>query len=112
VTSLGGRQEAGALKVSRIELAPEVGDDLDRIFDHLGNYDAADAPSRIREVMQAIAVLEQNPLIGCPVHSDKRELVIGRRSHGYVALYRYVAEVDTVFVLALRSRREAGYTST
>ncbi len=40
----------------------------------------------------------------------KRELVIGRRSHGYVALYRYVPEIDTVFVLALRGQREAGYS--
>lgn len=95
--------------MSRIELAPEVGDDLDRIFDHLAHYQAADAPGRIREIIQAIGVLEQNPLIGRPVHTDQRELVIGRRSHGYVALYRYVAEIDTVFVLALRSQREAGY---
>ena len=36
------------------------------------------------------------------------ELVIGRDSHGYVALYRYVAAIDTVFVLAIRSQREAG----
>ena len=42
--------------------------------------------------------------------NSKRELVIGRRSHGYVALYRYVHEIDTVFVLAIRSRREAGYS--
>jgi toxin ParE1/3/4 len=98
--------------MSRIELAPEVGDDLDRIFDHLAKYDVDDAPSRIREIIQAIAVLEQNPLIGRPVREDKRELVIGRRSHGYVGLYRYVAKIDTVFVLALRSQREAGYTRT
>jgi len=98
--------------MSRIELAPEVGDDLDRIFAHLAHYEAADAPARIREIIQAIAVLEQNPLIGRPVHIDKRELVIGRRSHGYVALYRYVVEIDTVFVLALRSQRELGYTRT
>jgi len=96
--------------MSRIELAPEVGDDLDRILDHLAQYEAADAPARIREIIQAIAVLEQNPLIGRPVQADKRELVIGRRSHGYVALYRYVVEIDTVFVLALRSQRELGYT--
>jgi len=38
--------------------------------------------------------------------------VIGRRSRGYVALYRYFAEIDTVFVLAVRSQREAGYTRT
>jgi plasmid stabilization system protein ParE len=98
--------------MSRIELAPEVGDDLDRIFDHLVQYDVDDAPSRIQEIIRAIAVLDQNPLIGRPVYQDKRELVIGRRSRGYVALYRYVAEIDTVFVLALRSQREAGYTRT
>jgi plasmid stabilization system protein ParE len=54
-------------------------------------------------------VLETNPLIGRPAESGKRELVIGRRSHGYVALYRYVAEIDTVFVLAVRAQREAGF---
>ncbi len=98
--------------MSRIELAPEVGDDLERIFDHLVQYDVDNVPSRIREIIQAISVLEQNPLIGRPVPDDKRELVIGRRSRGYVALYRYVAKIDTVFVLALRSQREAGYTRT
>ena len=65
---------------------------------------------RSRETL-AIDVLEHNPLIGRPIAGEKRELVIGRRSRGYVALYRYVAEIDTVFVLALRSQREAGYTS-
>ncbi len=96
----------------RIELAPRVGDDLDRIFDHLVQYDSVDAPARIREIIQAIEVLEQSPFIGRPVSADMRELVIGRRSHGYVALYRHAAEIDTVFVLALRSQREAGYTRT
>ncbi|MFB1030945.1 MAG: type II toxin-antitoxin system RelE/ParE family toxin [Thauera sp.] len=57
----------------------------------------------------ALEVLVQNPLIGRLVANAKRELVIGRRSHGYVALYRDVPEIDTVFVLAIRSQREAGY---
>ena len=98
--------------MSRIELAPEVGDDFDRILAHLADHDAADAPLRIGEIIKAIAVLEQNPLIGRPAYADTRELVIGRRSHGYVALYRYIAEIDTVFVLASRSQREAGYSRT
>ncbi|HUX26894.1 MAG TPA: type II toxin-antitoxin system RelE/ParE family toxin [Burkholderiales bacterium] len=98
--------------MSRIELAPEVGEDIDRILDHLADHDVAAVPARIREIIEAIAVLERNPHIGRPAHADKRELVIGRRSHGYVALYRYIAELDTVFVLALRSQREAGYTRT
>ena len=35
--------------------------------------------------------------------------MIGRRGHGYAALNRCVAEIDMVFVLAVRSQREAGY---
>ncbi|MGV8891774.1 MAG: type II toxin-antitoxin system RelE/ParE family toxin [Burkholderiaceae bacterium] len=96
--------------MSRIELAPEVGDDLDRIFDYLAEHDVDDLPSRIDEIIQAISVLELNPLIGRPVNGDKTELIIGRRSRGYVALYCYVAEIDTIFVLALRGQREAGYS--
>jgi len=96
--------------MSRIELAPEVGEDFDRILDHLVRYGVEDPASRIREIVLAIDVLEHNPLIGRPIAGEKRELVIGRRARGYIALYRYVAEIDTVFVLALRSQREAGYT--
>jgi plasmid stabilization system protein ParE len=95
--------------MSRIELAPKVGDDLDRILDYLAQYQVENPAMRIREIIEALNVLEHNPLIGRPANNDKRELVIGRRSHGYVALYRYVAEVDTVFVLAVRSQREAGF---
>jgi len=97
--------------MSRIELAPEVGDDFDRILNHLIEHEAADAKSRIEDIMRAIDVLERNPLIGWRVRADLRELVTGRRARGYVALYRYVAELDTVFVLAIRGQKEAGYTS-
>lgn len=95
--------------MSRIELAPELGEDFDRILDHLAQYQVENPGLRIREIINALDVLEQNPRIGHPVAKGKRELVIGRRSHGYIALYRYIAEIDTVFVLALRSQREAGY---
>jgi len=95
--------------MSRIELAPEVGEDFDRILDHLARYQVENPELRIREIINALDVLEHNPRIGRPVNKGKRELVIGRRSHGYIALYRYIAEIDTVFVLAVRSQREAGY---
>ena len=92
-----------------IELAPEIQDDFDRILDHLSERAVEDAPGRIREIIQAFDVLQHNPLIGRPVSADRRELVIGRRARGYVALYRYIEQIDTVFVLAIRSQREAGY---
>jgi plasmid stabilization system protein ParE len=95
--------------MSRIELAPEVSGDFDRILDHLAQYQVENPALRIREIIEAFNVLEYNPMIGRPSNNDKRELVIGHRSHGYVALYRYVAEVDTVFILGVRSQQEAGY---
>jgi plasmid stabilization system protein ParE len=94
--------------MSHIELASEVGDDFERIFEHLAQYQIESPALRIREIIEAINVLEHNPMIGRPANNDKRELVIGRRSHGYVALYRYIIEIDTVFVLAIRSQKEAG----
>jgi plasmid stabilization system protein ParE len=95
--------------MARIELAPEVRDDLERILDHLLENDPEHASSRLGEIMQAIDVLGTNPLIGRPTAGRNREIVIGRRSHGYVALYRYIAAVDVAFVLAIRGQREAGY---
>ena len=93
----------------RIELAPGVGADFDRIFDHLVEHEVDAAAGRIQDIVCAIDVLERSPLIGRPVETGKRELVIGRGSRGYVALYRFVPEVDTVFVLAVRGQKEAGY---
>ena len=98
--------------MSRIELAPEVAGDFDRILDHLAQYEVENRTARIDEIIQAINVLEHNPMIGRPASGQMNELVIGRHSHGYVALYRYVAAIDTVFVLAIRSQREAGYART
>ena len=72
-------------------------------------HDVPDAPARIEDIMLAIEILERNPLIGRPVDAEMRELVIGRDARGYVARYRYIAQLDTVFVLAIRSQKEAGY---
>jgi plasmid stabilization system protein ParE len=97
--------------VTRIELAPELADDFERILDHLVQHGVQDAASRVQDIIAAIDTLERNPMIGRPVGPANRELVIGRRSRGYLALYRYIAEIDTVFVLAVRSQSEVGYAS-
>ena len=95
--------------MARIELAPEVFDDFDRFLDHMARFEVGNMPARIGELLQAIQILTHSPFIGRPVKGGKRELVIGRDSHGYIALYRFVARIDTVFILAIRSQREAGF---
>lgn len=97
--------------MSNIQLAPEIGEDFQRILDHLMEFKVESPGQRIDEIMAAIDILTSNPLIGRPLDFGLRELIIGRRSHGYIALYRYIAEVDTVFVLAIRSQNEAGYAN-
>ena len=87
--------------MSRVEFAPEVGDDLDRILEHLLQHQVAEASSRIEDIMRAIDVLERNPLIGRPVRADLRELVIGRRARGYVALYRFLRVRQSMVFLHL-----------
>ena len=95
--------------MTRIEIAPEVFDDFDRFFNYIAQFDMDSAPERIEEILAAVQVLTTSPMIGRPVRGGKRELVIGRASRGYVALYRYIAPIDTAFVLAMRSQRESGY---
>ena len=95
--------------MTRVELAPEVLDDFDRFFDHIAQFDARSAPQRVGEIVDAIDILAHSPLIGRPLPGGTRELVIGQGSRGYLALYRYVPAMDTVFVLAVRAQREAGY---
>jgi toxin ParE1/3/4 len=95
--------------MARIELAPEVLGDFDRFIDHLIRFEVADATARIAEIVEALQILAHSPLIGRKVKGGKRELVIGQDSHGYIALYRFVSDIDTVFALALRGQRESGY---
>jgi len=95
--------------LARIELAAEVLDDFDRFIDHMRQFEIADRPARIAEIVAAFQILTHSPLIGRSVKNGNRELVIGRGARGYVALYRYDAQADRVTVLAVRSQREAGY---
>lgn len=98
--------------MARVEMAPEVLDDFDRILEYQKQHQIADAEARVMDIVRAIDVLAHNPLIGRPVLNGKRELVIGRKGRGFLALYQYVDKLDTVYVLAVRSQREAGYART
>lgn len=95
--------------MARVEIAPEVLDDFDRIPEYQAHHKLAEGAARVTEILLAIDVLAHSPLIGRPVSNGKRALVVGRHARGFLALYQYVEEIDTVFVLAVRSQREAGY---
>ncbi|KRW64529.1 plasmid stabilization protein [Pseudomonas sp. TTU2014-096BSC] len=95
--------------MTRVELAPELADDIERIVLHLTENAVPNPQSRIQAIISAIDILQHAPLIGHTTFGSNRELIIGKGSHGYVALYRYLEQIDTVFVLAIRAQREAGY---
>ena len=56
-------------------------------------------------------LLETPPDIGRPLEDlpDFRELVMAFGESGYVALYHHELETDTVYILAFRHQKEAGY---
>jgi toxin ParE1/3/4 len=96
--------------MARIVLAPQIQDDIDRIFDFLFEHTPDSVAERVSAIIAAIDVLETSPRIGRSTDGGKRELIISTGASGYVALYQYLPDLDTVFVLAIRSQREAGHS--
>jgi toxin ParE1/3/4 len=96
--------------MARLIVAPEVQGDFDRIFDFLATYAPDHAVSRIDEIVAALDILQTSPQIGRLADSDgMRELIISTGASGYLALYRFIPELDVVFVVAVRSQRELRY---
>ena len=88
--------------------SPGVLKDLERLADFLLATDPPAAVDTGRILTEAIAMLVEHPLVGRIVEHGLRELVISRGRSGYVALYRFDADSDRVFVLAIRHQRELG----
>jgi plasmid stabilization system protein ParE len=60
-------------------------------------------------IQSAVENLGAHPLVGRRIEGDLRELVISFGETGYIALYRFIVQLDEVRVLALRHQREIGY---
>lgn len=97
--------------MTRVRVTPGVIKDLDRIVEHLHGHEMEGADARAGEIISALDVLADNPLIGRPAGDDKRELLIGRGTRGYLALYRDLPLIDTALILAIRAQREGGHAS-
>jgi plasmid stabilization system protein ParE len=73
--------------------------------------DPAAAGKTVELISEAVNLLKRHPLIGRPVESGLRDLVISRGRSGYVALYSVEDVHDAVLILSIRHQREAGYWS-
>ncbi|MDN5871385.1 MAG: type II toxin-antitoxin system RelE/ParE family toxin [Nitrococcus sp.] len=85
--------------------------DLNRLTEFLLQADSVVALETIDLIIEAVEVLANHPLIGHLAEQELRELVISRGKTGYLALYSYELEQDTVLVFSIRHQREAGYVS-
>ncbi|MFA5940488.1 MAG: type II toxin-antitoxin system RelE/ParE family toxin [Sinimarinibacterium sp.] len=95
--------------MARVVYAERALADLGRLTDFLLQAEPAAALETVDLVTEAVRVLENHPLIGRSAEQGLRELVISRGKSGYIALYSYELEQDTVLVLSVRHQREAGY---
>ena len=95
--------------MARVKLAARAGADLARLAEFLLQDNPVAAVATFDMITSAVDVLESHPLIGRPLETGLRELVISRGKSGYVALYEFRELEDTVFVLAIRHQREVGY---
>jgi len=84
-------------------------------LEHRGKFLAEKNPAASRPAGQSIAkqfaLPEANPEIGRPLDDlpELRELLVTFGDSGYVALYRYQPDSDSVYVLAFRHQKESGY---
>lgn len=62
-------------------------------------------------IEHSFALLKAEPEIGRPLDDlpELREFIIPFGESGYVALYRYEIKTDSLFILAFRHQKEAGY---
>ncbi len=93
----------------QVRFSPAALRDLERLREFLRSRDAGAAKRAANAIIKSIHVLGQYPQIGRPVDEmeiEYRELLIDFGDSGYVALYRY--EANLVTVLALRHQRQAG----
>jgi plasmid stabilization system protein ParE len=95
--------------MARVEITDRALADLERLFDFIANDDLRRARERLLSVRKAFELLADHPLLGRGAEDGRRELVLSRGRHGYIAKYRWLPADDIVLILAVRHQLEAGY---
>ena len=83
-------------------------EDVDRIADFLSD-DSALAEAAIALIWTGVQMLADHPLVGRVVERELRELILSKGRTGYIVLYDYDEETDSIVVCAIRHQRESGY---
>ena len=94
-----------------IVLSARAQADIARLHRFLSEKDMQAAKRAVVAIRDAFRPLGWSPLIGRPVeeHPELRELVIDFGANGYLALYRFDSNHDTVAVLAIKHQLENDY---
>jgi plasmid stabilization system protein ParE len=97
--------------VSRVVVTEGAMQGLNRCRQFLAEKNQAAAQRAGQAIERQFTLLENEPGIGRPLHEliELRELVISFGDSGYVALYRYEPQDETIFILAFRHQKEAGF---
>ena len=95
--------------MARVEVTERALGDLERLFDFIAEEDPTRARKQLLSVRRAFELLADHPLLGREAEEGRRELILSRGRHGYVAKYRWLPAEDVVLILAVRHQREAGY---
>ena len=82
---------------------------IERTFQFIIQENPGAAIAAVHSIRSAIENLAAHPLIGRRVEGEIRELVVSYGQTGYIALYRFVVQLDEVRILALRHQREVGF---
>jgi plasmid stabilization system protein ParE len=96
--------------MARVEVTERALRDLERLFEFIAAEDASRARQQILSVHQAMGLLADHPLLGRLAEDGRRELILSRGRHGYVAKYRWLPAQQVVLILAVRHQREAGFS--
>ncbi|MDP1575120.1 MAG: type II toxin-antitoxin system RelE/ParE family toxin [Coxiellaceae bacterium] len=84
---------------------------LERCRSFLMEKNGAAATRAAEAIKRSFSILQAEPEIGRPLEDlpELRELIIPFGGSGYVALYRYEVKTSSLYILAFRHQKEAGY---
>lgn len=92
--------------MARVKWTQQALDDLDNIASYLLLHNASNVAEKVSGIIKAVDILELNPLLGHAVQQGRRELLVGHRRSTYKVHYRYLHDIDTAFIVSVRSHKQ------